>query len=185
MTFEAMLEATHPSAWVEFELGPALRRGFPRELSLPIAVTSIARVSSAPFARRTGGCPASRSFSLSSAGRGAPCMRFSNYPVWYQRIEERLSLSQFLDWTFVSCITGLRKPDPAAYTHVLNELGVAGRTVRVRRRSCWQLRSRTAGRDWFRAVRGGWPLARVVARRRGLVATPSGPSSTSVRNSAG
>jgi FMN phosphatase YigB (HAD superfamily) len=49
---------------------------------------------------------------------------FSNYPVWYQLIEERLSLSRFLDWTFVSCITGLRKPDPAAYADVSSKLGV-------------------------------------------------------------
>ena len=51
---------------------------------------------------------------------------FSNYPVWYQMIEDRLALSRFLDWTFVSCKMGLRKPDPAVYTHVLRELGVSG-----------------------------------------------------------
>lgn len=49
---------------------------------------------------------------------------FSNYPVWYQMIEERLRPSRFLDWTFVSCLTGLRKPDPAAYIHALAVLGV-------------------------------------------------------------
>ena len=48
---------------------------------------------------------------------------FSNYPIWYQMIEERLGLSRFIEWSFVSCRTGLRKPDPAAYLHVLAELG--------------------------------------------------------------
>ncbi len=28
----------------------------------------------------------------------------SNYPVWYQIIEEKLRLSRFMDWTFVSCV---------------------------------------------------------------------------------
>ena len=27
----------------------------------------------------------------------------SNYPVWYEWIEEKLRLSQYLPWTFVSC----------------------------------------------------------------------------------
>lgn len=40
---------------------------------------------------------------------------FSNYPSWYALIEERLTLSRYLKWSFVSCNTGLRKPDPAAY----------------------------------------------------------------------
>ena len=39
----------------------------------------------------------------------------SNYPSWYQTIEERLGLSRYLPWTFVSCKTGVRKPDPAAF----------------------------------------------------------------------
>ena len=52
---------------------------------------------------------------------------FSNYPVWYLLIEERLRLSRFLDWTFVSCLTGLRKPDAAAYVQALDTLGVGGK----------------------------------------------------------
>jgi HAD superfamily hydrolase (TIGR01509 family) len=49
---------------------------------------------------------------------------FSNYPVWYQMIEERLQLSRFVQWSFVSCLIGYRKPDPAVYDHVLQELGI-------------------------------------------------------------
>jgi FMN phosphatase YigB (HAD superfamily) len=42
----------------------------------------------------------------------------SNYPVWYKLIESKLSLSKYLQWTFVSCegpMKGLRKPSPAAF----------------------------------------------------------------------
>ncbi len=39
----------------------------------------------------------------------------SNYPIWYRTIESKLKLSQYLNWTFVSCLTGVRKPAAAAY----------------------------------------------------------------------
>ena len=39
----------------------------------------------------------------------------SNYPIYYEMIEQKLRLSRFAPWTFVSCNTGVRKPDPEAY----------------------------------------------------------------------
>ena len=39
----------------------------------------------------------------------------SNYPVWYRTIESKLCLSRYLKWTFVSCLTGVRKPATAAF----------------------------------------------------------------------
>lgn len=48
----------------------------------------------------------------------------SNYPVWYEIIEEKLTLSEFLDWAFVSCRTGLRKPDQRAYLNAAERLQV-------------------------------------------------------------
>jgi HAD superfamily hydrolase (TIGR01509 family) len=48
----------------------------------------------------------------------------SNYSIWYRMIEEKLGLSRFLDWSFVSCLTGYRKPDPNAYLHAAKTLGV-------------------------------------------------------------
>lgn len=46
---------------------------------------------------------------------GAPVHALSNYPSWYLAIDERLELSRYLEWTFVSCKTGVRKPDPEAF----------------------------------------------------------------------
>ena len=48
----------------------------------------------------------------------------SNYPVWWKIIEQELELSRFLEWSFVSCMTGLRKPDPNVYRHVVDQLSV-------------------------------------------------------------
>ncbi len=49
----------------------------------------------------------------------------SNYPPWYQLIEDTVHASRFLSWTFVSCKTGVRKPDRRAY---LGAAGALGRT---------------------------------------------------------
>ncbi len=49
----------------------------------------------------------------------------SNYPEWYVWIEDKLRLSRFLEWSFVSCQVGLRKPDPKLYEHVLRTLDAA------------------------------------------------------------
>lgn len=54
---------------------------------------------------------------------GVPMYALSNYSSFYRLIEDKLHLSQWLDWGLVSCITGLRKPDPQAYLHGLNLAG--------------------------------------------------------------
>ncbi len=48
----------------------------------------------------------------------------SNYPTWYTLVDEALALSERLPWTFVSCKTGHRKPDPEAYLGAARQLGV-------------------------------------------------------------
>ena len=37
------------------------------------------------------------------ASGGAEVHAFSNYPSWWRQVERRLRLSQYLQWTFVSC----------------------------------------------------------------------------------
>ena len=46
---------------------------------------------------------------------GFPLFALSNYSIWYLMIEEKLKLSNYLNWDFVSCNTGHRKPDQEAY----------------------------------------------------------------------
>ncbi|MEO1482315.1 MAG: HAD family phosphatase [Myxococcota bacterium] len=60
---------------------------------------------------------------LKSAGFAMHAL--SNYPPWYSMIEERLALSRYLEWTFVSCNLGVRKPDPQIYTRACDHLGIA------------------------------------------------------------
>lgn len=55
---------------------------------------------------------------------GAAMHVMSNYPIWWELIEERLGLSRYVPWTFVSCRTGVRKPDADAYVRAAGHLGV-------------------------------------------------------------
>jgi HAD superfamily hydrolase (TIGR01509 family) len=55
--------------------------------------------------------------------RGVEMHALSNYPEWYRWIEERLELSRYVRWSFVSCETALRKPDPRAFRGALLALG--------------------------------------------------------------
>mgnify|MGYP001577435003 CR=1 FL=1 len=56
---------------------------------------------------------------------GVPVYALSNYPVWWKMIERRLGLSAYLEWRFVSCMTGVRKPDPRSYLGPAEALALA------------------------------------------------------------
>jgi len=138
LTFDALLEAKHPDAWVEFELGKCSEEDF-LESFFADGRNFDRRAFVGAVRSSYRWLPGLRELLVELRGAGCAMHAFSNYPVWYQLIEERLGLSRFLDWTFVSCLTGIRKPDPAAYAHVLSELGVsAERCVFVddRRQNC-------------------------------------------------
>ncbi|MBC7794424.1 MAG: HAD-IA family hydrolase [Clostridia bacterium] len=47
---------------------------------------------------------------------------FSNYSSWYEMIEERLQLTRYMPWTFVSFHTKIRKPAPEAYANAIATL---------------------------------------------------------------
>ncbi|KAJ9141341.1 hypothetical protein P3X46_031883 [Hevea brasiliensis] len=123
MSFEELIESKHPTAWIEFE------KGMIDEMQL-----------SKKFFKD------GRSFDLEGLKN---CMRrgysyidgvaellydlkqnnyemhaFTNYPIWYKMIEEKLNISTYLSWTFCSCIYGKRKPDLDFYLEVLRHLNV-------------------------------------------------------------
>lgn len=50
---------------------------------------------------------------------GVEMHTLSNYPVWHQMIEEKLQLTRWLEWTFVSWQHGTRKPEPKAFERAL------------------------------------------------------------------
>eukprot|EP00735_Rhodelphis_limneticus_P011434 TRINITY_DN4527_c0_g1::TRINITY_DN4527_c0_g1_i1::g.23191::m.23191 TRINITY_DN4527_c0_g1::TRINITY_DN4527_c0_g1_i1::g.23191 ORF type:complete len:362 (-),score=23.29,sp/Q84VZ1/FHY1C_ARATH/40.33/2e-43,HAD_2/PF13419.1/1.8e-18,Hydrolase_like/PF13242.1/0.00025,Acid_PPase/PF12689.2/0.0041,Dehyd-heme_bind/PF09098.5/0.085,OrfB_Zn_ribbon/PF07282.6/1.9e+02,OrfB_Zn_ribbon/PF07282.6/5.5 TRINITY_DN4527_c0_g1_i1:255-1340(-) len=49
----------------------------------------------------------------------------SNYPEWYSMIEDKLSLSRYLPWSYVSCHLGVRKPDRDFFAHIAQDLNIS------------------------------------------------------------
>jgi FMN phosphatase YigB (HAD superfamily) len=152
MTLAEMLAQKHPSNWVRFETKelteaeflPAFfadGRSFDRD-----GFKACVRAS---YTWVEGIEPLLRAL----AARGVEMHTLSNYPEWYAWIEERLELSRYVRWTFVSCLTGLRKPDPAAYEHAALELGLAPEALLFiddRARNCEAARSIGMGAIHFR-----------------------------------
>ncbi len=54
---------------------------------------------------------------------GVEMHALSNYSVWWRLIEDRLELSRYLKWSFVSSETGVRKPEPEAFLGAARALG--------------------------------------------------------------
>lgn len=114
LSLAELIEAKHPTTWVEFELGAideatALSRMF-RD-GRPVD-----RAGLVAMLRRTY-CwlPGMEALLDELRGAGVEMHVLSNYPVWYRIIEEELVLSRYLPWTFVSCETGVRKPAEEAF----------------------------------------------------------------------
>jgi HAD superfamily hydrolase (TIGR01509 family) len=145
LSFEALLQSLKPGPWVEFELGQRTEDSFLNDFFADGRDFDRAGfVHAVRSAYRW--MPGLEDLVAELHGAGRSMHAFSNYPIWYQMIEERLALSRFIEWSFVSCKMRLRKPDPAAYAHVLGELGVdPGRCVFIDDRSSNCEAAREAG----------------------------------------
>ena len=114
MSLDELLRVKHPTSWAEFERGEIpeseyLRRMFTDER--PYAAGAFL-ASVRDHYRWIDGM---ESLVAELWERGIEIHTLSNYPVWYRVIEEKLRLSRYLRWTFVSCLAGVRKPWPEAY----------------------------------------------------------------------
>lgn len=123
MTLEELFTVKHRDAWIRFEHGELteeqyLRAFFADGRSFDHA--AFAETVKAAYRWIDGVEP----LLAELRDAGTPMHAMSNYPCWYRWIEERLGLGRYLEWTFVSCETGLRKPDPEAYRHAARTLGV-------------------------------------------------------------
>ncbi len=159
-----LLPQVHRSAWVEFEVAQrteeellrdffADRRAFDHEGFLAAITAAYALL------------PGIEELLSELRRAGVPMYAFSNYPVWYRRVESRVGLSRFLDWRFVSCDTGLRKPAREAYEHVLASLGAeAPRCVFVDDRESNCEAARAVGMDAIRFDGAAQLRADLVAR---------------------
>ena len=124
LSLEDLFAQKHPTLWLDFERGAVseeeLLRGYftdRREWDFQ----SLPKTLKDGYAWLPGAEDALRRL------RGSPGLTLhalSNYPVWYRNIEAKLRLSDYLEWSFVSCETGTRKPEAAAYKGAAAALGV-------------------------------------------------------------
>ena len=123
LSFEELMRDKDPSAWRDFELGAI------DEQTLYRSFFADGRAIDGPGLKRTmlqayawiDGIP---ELLRELAARGVPMHLLSNYPPWYAPLCDRLSVAELVTPSFVSCRTGVRKPDPEAYLGAARELGV-------------------------------------------------------------
>ncbi len=123
MRLDELIAVKHPTSWVRFEKGLideeelirdffADRRAFDGP-GLKAAMRAAYRF-----------LPGIEPLLQRLHGLGVPMHTLSNYPMWFELIEDAVGLSRYVQWSFVSCKTGARKPAAAAYEAALAGLGV-------------------------------------------------------------
>ncbi len=122
-TLEELRTRKSQAAWESFERGEIDREEFGRTYfrdGEPLDIARLESELSARFRFVEGIEDLLRDLRAQGTAMHAP----SNYPVWSELIEAKLSLSDYVPWTFVSWKTGLRKPDPLAYRYAARFLDV-------------------------------------------------------------
>lgn len=164
MTLEELLAVKHPTAWVEFERGERDGASFLRDFFADGRAFDHAAFEAA-IQDAYEWLPGMEAMVATLAADGLPMHALSNYPDWYQWIEERLALGRFLDWGAVSCRTGVRKPDPEAYLGAARAIDLAPRDcLFVDDRESNVAAARAVGMDALR-FEGAGPLREALVAR--------------------
>lgn len=124
MPLEELRRIRHPDAWIDFERGLIDEAEYARRFFLDgrvLDVEGLKRAMVEAYAWIDG----MRELCAELVARRVPLHALSNYSPWYQLIEDKLDISRWVAWTFVSCHTGHRKPEPEAYLSAARALGVA------------------------------------------------------------
>ncbi len=121
MSMQGLLQAKHPTAWIAFERGEIdeaqfVSRFFRDGRDYPHERMRQAMVDAYRFLEGI------EPLLEDLVARGRPLHLLSNYPVWYRLIENKLRISRYAAWTFVSCDMGVRKPDHEIYRRAAGHL---------------------------------------------------------------
>jgi HAD superfamily hydrolase (TIGR01509 family) len=122
MTLEELIAAKEPRTWIDFELGLLDEEEFLGRYFLDRRrVDGVALRAHMRRSYRWLDGMEDLMAELHAAGHEMHAL--SNYPTWWELIEEVLQPSRFLEWSFVSCMTGVAKPDPEAFLGAARALG--------------------------------------------------------------
>lgn len=128
MTLSELLAVKSPTSWIEFESGLTdeatfLAHFFADERSFDHAGLINRMRESYEY------LPGAEQLLSDLASAGVRVSILSNYPSWYQMIDEKLGFSRFVESSFFSCDLGTRKPDVGIYEAVLRDVGVAAEEI--------------------------------------------------------
>lgn len=123
MTLAELQAVQHPTRWIDFELGRVdeatylaefFRDGRPLDGEALLAcLRSAYRL-----------LPGIEALLDELKAAGVEMHALSNYAPWYCHVEAACGLSRWLRWSFVSCETGVRKPDASAFEGALRHLRI-------------------------------------------------------------
>ncbi|KAL8540537.1 hypothetical protein ACS0TY_001973 [Phlomoides rotata] len=123
MSMKELLECKDPTAWIDFEKGlideMELARTFFKD-GRPIDLEGLKNCMRRGYSYLEG----VEELLIDLKKNGYEMHTATNYPSWYEIIEEKLKLSTYLSWTFCSCTMGKRKPDPDFFMDILKTLNV-------------------------------------------------------------
>ncbi|CAM9003152.1 unnamed protein product [Rhodiola kirilowii] len=123
MPMKELIECKHPTAWIEFEKGlisevELARKFFKDERHLDLEGLKNCMINGYSYIEGV------EELLRDLKHNDYEMHACTNYPIWYQLIEDKLRVSNYLSWTFCSCVMGKRKPDPEFYVEVLRHLQV-------------------------------------------------------------
>nr|KJB18401.1 hypothetical protein B456_003G050700 [Gossypium raimondii] len=123
MSLKELIECKHPTAWLEFENGvideDELEGKFFKDRR-PFDLQGLKNCMRRGYSYIDG----VEQLLLDLKQNNYEMHAFTNYPIWYRIIEDKLNISKYLSWTFCSCMYGKRKPDPDFYLAVVEHLKV-------------------------------------------------------------
>ena len=123
MSRKELRKAIHPTSWIEFEEGHISEAEYVArffDVGRPVDGDAL----DACLKDAYGWVDGAEHLLADLQDAGYEMHAFSNYSIWYRIIEEKLRLSRYLQWSFVSCLTGLRKPAQEAYQSAAETLQV-------------------------------------------------------------
>jgi FMN hydrolase / 5-amino-6-(5-phospho-D-ribitylamino)uracil phosphatase len=122
LTLKELLEQKHPRAWVDFEHGHIDEAACMGRFFLDGRTFDV-EAFKRHIAEGYAWLPGVRELLEDLRRANVEMHTLSNYTPWYRMIEDRIGLSHYVPWTFVSCETGVRKPSADAYLHAARALG--------------------------------------------------------------
>jgi FMN hydrolase / 5-amino-6-(5-phospho-D-ribitylamino)uracil phosphatase len=128
MTFDELIAAKTPDAWLQFERGEIDEAEFFRTFFLDGRSFDQAALKHA-VVDGWAWLPGVESILHDLAQANVTRHGLSNYPVWMHELDEKIGLSAHLGQLFVSCDLGVRKPHAGAYVHVLDALGMPAHEI--------------------------------------------------------